>query len=244
MAGNQNSSDYASGQSNDGGGVAIAAGSGTTNALVKFNASDELEDSGISDNGTVIALSRKGTVTAADAADVVWTVKGAASQTGNLQNWTSSADAVLTSVTKDGYLSIATAANADTLNLFSTGDTNTGFSLPGSDNLVFIVGGVRKVAMAGSETAFNADSNFQYGWASGAPLSSFIDTGVTRASAGVVKVTNGSSGGGALQLQEMTAPPAPPADGGILFLQDNGAGKTQAMILFATGAAQQVAIQP
>jgi hypothetical protein len=47
-----------------------------------------------------------------------------------------------------------------------------------------------------------------------------------------------------LRLTEQTAPSAPAADTGILFLQDNGAGKTQLMIRFATGAAQQVAIEP
>jgi len=29
-----------------------------------------------------------------------------------------------------------------------------------------------------------------------------------------------------------------------IFAQDNGAGKTQLMALFATGAAQQIAIEP
>jgi len=42
---------------------------------------------------------------------------------------------------------------------------------------------------------------------------------------------------------EMTAPAAPAANGGRLFFQDNGAGKTQLMVIFATGAAQQLAIQ-
>lgn len=46
-------------------------------------------------------------------------------------------------------------------------------------------------------------------------------------------------------MEELTvAPPAPPANQGVLYLLDNGAGKTVAYILFATGAAQQVAIQP
>ena len=49
---------------------------------------------------------------------------------------------------------------------------------------------------------------------------------------------------GAIAGSEITPPGAPAADGGILYFQDNGAGKTQLMCLFATGAAQQVAIQP
>lgn len=43
---------------------------------------------------------------------------------------------------------------------------------------------------------------------------------------------------------EMTAPAAPAANGWRLFAQDNGSGKTQLMAIFATGAAQQVAIEP
>ena len=47
-----------------------------------------------------------------------------------------------------------------------------------------------------------------------------------------------------LQMTEMVAPAAPPANRANLFLQDNGSGKTQLMIQFNTGAAIQLAIQP
>ena len=47
-----------------------------------------------------------------------------------------------------------------------------------------------------------------------------------------------------LQGSEMTAPAAPAANGYRLFAQDNGAGKTQLMVIFSSGAAQQIAIQP
>lgn len=43
---------------------------------------------------------------------------------------------------------------------------------------------------------------------------------------------------------EMTAPAAPAANGFRIYAEDNGSGKTRLMALFATGAAQQVAIQP
>lgn len=43
---------------------------------------------------------------------------------------------------------------------------------------------------------------------------------------------------------EQTAPSAPAANGYRIFAQDNGAGKTQLMVIFATGAAQQIAIEP
>ena len=53
-----------------------------------------------------------------------------------------------------------------------------------------------------------------------------------------------ASAGGALEFIEQTAPSAPSANRVRLYAQDNGAGKTQLMALFNTGAAQQVAIEP
>lgn len=43
---------------------------------------------------------------------------------------------------------------------------------------------------------------------------------------------------------EIATPPAPSAGSGRLFFDNNGAGKTRLMVIFSTGAAQQVAIQP
>lgn len=44
--------------------------------------------------------------------------------------------------------------------------------------------------------------------------------------------------------EQGSAPSAPAANGGVLYLEDNGGGKTRLMIKFNTGAAQQIAIQP
>lgn len=49
---------------------------------------------------------------------------------------------------------------------------------------------------------------------------------------------------GYIQMTEVTAPAAPAANGGRLFLRDNGAGKTQLCIIFNTGAIQVIATQP
>lgn len=46
------------------------------------------------------------------------------------------------------------------------------------------------------------------------------------------------------QFTEMTAPASPATNDVRVYAQDNGAGKTQLMALFATGAAQQIAIEP
>lgn len=50
--------------------------------------------------------------------------------------------------------------------------------------------------------------------------------------------------GSYMQLSEMTAPAAPAANSVRIYAVDNGSGKTQLMALFATGAAQQIAIEP
>lgn len=50
--------------------------------------------------------------------------------------------------------------------------------------------------------------------------------------------------GSGVVFSEQSAPSAPAADSVVLFAQDNGAGKTQLMARFATGAVQQVAIEP
>jgi hypothetical protein len=50
--------------------------------------------------------------------------------------------------------------------------------------------------------------------------------------------------GGPLEMVERTAPSAPAANGVRIYAEDDGSGKTRLMALFATGAAQQIAIEP
>lgn len=79
------------------------------------------------------------------------------------------------------------------------------------------------------------------GW--GSSYSS-MDVAFGRNADGVVEVNNGSTGGGALQFIEMTAPAAPATNAVRIFAEDNGSGKTRLMARFATGAVQQLAIEP
>ena len=53
-----------------------------------------------------------------------------------------------------------------------------------------------------------------------------------------------SSTGTYFQMTEMTAPAAPAADRVRIYAEDNGSGKTRLMALFATGAAQVIAVEP
>lgn len=61
------------------------------------------------------------------------------------------------------------------------------------------------------------------------------EVGLTGAVAGAASYLFGVEG---------TAPAAPAANGFRLFAQDNGGGKTQLMVIFGSGAAQQLAIEP
>jgi hypothetical protein len=68
--------------------------------------------------------------------------------------------------------------------------------------------------------------------------------GIGRSATGVAYVSNGSTGGGALEFREQTAPAAPATDNVRIYAEDDGAGKTRLMALFATGAAVQLAVEP
>jgi len=59
-------------------------------------------------------------------------------------------------------------------------------------------------------------------------------------------MSGGSVGFGAVFLEgaEIAAPSAPAANGGRLFFQDNGSGKTQLAVIFSSGAVQVIATQP
>ena len=46
------------------------------------------------------------------------------------------------------------------------------------------------------------------------------------------------------QGKEMVDPDAPATNQGIVYLKDNGSGKTQLVVRFNTGAVQQLAIEP
>ena len=93
-------------------------------------------------------------------------------------------------------------------------------------------------------------------WSSNSEGQTAADTGFARNAAGIVEVNNGTAGTWRdlklrnliqteyTELTEMTAPAAPATNGVRIFAQDNGAGKTQLMVQFATGAAQEIKIEP
>jgi hypothetical protein len=83
------------------------------------------------------------------------------------------------------------------------------------------------------------------GWTGGSALAGGAadDLIVSRSAAGVLAI-NGASAGASLEVTEMTAPSAPATNKARIYAEDNGSGKTRLMVLFPTGAAQQIAIEP
>lgn len=132
-----------------------------------------------------------------------------------------------TLTTTTGNLTIASAGGSTTAtgNFFMAGTTQTG--------------GTTGTTSGFKGNAFGVTLRSDTGvfWNSTADTNGSADTALTRAGAGILGVP-------ILQGVEVSAPAAPAANGYRLFAQDNGAGKTQLMVLFATGAAQQVAIEP
>jgi hypothetical protein len=112
--------------------------------------------------------------------------------------------------------------------------------------LYFIVGNADRVGIgaAGSSNGLNLTSNGFLLFSSTTSLSASPDLGIGRSAASVLSIVAGTSGGAAFEMAEMTAPAAPAANGVRIYAVDNGSGKTQLMALFATGAAQQIAIEP
>jgi len=109
----------------------------------------------------------------------------------------------------------------------------------------FTVGGYFSASTAGAFGAIVHNSGY-IGFASGlVSIATAPDTTFFRIAAGVMGVRATSAAtGGALEFLEQTAPAAPAADGVRIYAEDNGSGKTRLMARFATGAAQQIAIEP
>jgi hypothetical protein len=123
-----------------------------------------------------------------------------------------------------------------------TGVQNLSFRHSGG---IFVQWGINGTMLGSFSTQGFSAGTGDYG-GSAAALNA-IDAGFRRIAAnitGVITRPSGSDVAGALEFLEMTAPAAPTANRVRIYAQDNGAGKTQLMALFATGAAVQIAIEP
>jgi len=120
------------------------------------------------------------------------------------------------------------------------------YTIPGSDQhgLGSTSGGCglySNASMVLEVLSFNngvtVSDNVKFGWRSG-------DILFQRIAAGVLALTNSGASGATLEFREQTAPSAPSTNNVRIYAEDNGSGKTRLMAVFATGAAQQIAIEP
>lgn len=171
-------------------------------------------------------------------------IKAAVAQSANLQEWQNSSDVALAAIKANGTMllpnpgygvanAFITLANGSQIS--SNGDGRFFFGGSGTDSLFLL--GV-------PDQALTVGSSVHLGWTASSTAAAAMDIGLQRSSAGIVKITNGSSGGGSLHFQEQTAPSAPAANNVYLYADDSGGGKTRIMARFATGAAVQIAIEP
>jgi hypothetical protein len=99
-------------------------------------------------------------------------------------------------------------------------------------------------SISGTATNFNGVLGATSLGVTSSPSAS-ADVLLTREAAGVLGVRGTSTSvGAALSFIEQTAPASPAANIVRIYAEDNGAGKTRLMALFATGVAQQIAIEP
>jgi hypothetical protein len=138
------------------------------------------------------------------------------------------------------------------------------FTTTATTGIFAAVSGTRFGIVSNGTFSLNIASNFVamptasvLGWTSvGGADGSSIAAGLAYNAAGVVEVNNGTAGTWRdlklrnliqteySQLTEMTAPSAPATNSVRIYAEDNGAGKTRLMALFATGSAVQLGIEP
>jgi len=107
--------------------------------------------------------------------------------------------------------------------------------------------GIIDISGSGSSSALRVrDSNSPNAGTVGVSLTAAgnITAICTLAVTGATTLTGAVTTANFIAGVEMTPPSAPAANGYRIYAEDNGAGKTRLMVLFASGAAQQIALQP
>jgi hypothetical protein len=146
----------------------------------------------------------------------------------------------------------ASAAPSAAWEFKSTATATPTFVLAGSDRSVTLYPQVNMLTAANggfwSALDYATGASNQQALRQSNSNASTMFFGLIGPAAGVMQINNGSGRGAgygaSIETFEMTAPAAPPTDGVRIYAEDNGSGKTRLMALFATGAAQQIAIEP
>lgn len=137
---------------------------------------------------------------------------------------------------------------------FQAGTTGSIIS-PHGGNILFKSADEYVVKLFGASKNVVIDSTGGFGWSSGSPYSSDAVTLLEQESAGVVQVNNGTLNTRRdmslrslihtdyIEGAEMTPPGNAAANKGRLYWDDSG-GKTRLMVIFPTGAPQQISIEP
>lgn len=184
------------------------------------------------------------------ASEIVGIDQAAVSQTANIREWRNSAGTLLAAITKNGNLQIGSGFINSGGSQLIIADTDGGST--SGDLTVATLRASRyrddtyqmALASIGGITGLVHQAANAVAWSSDSTWYGTIDLQLVRAAANILGIRNGSTGGAAIDMQEMTAPSAPSANGVRLYAEDNGSGKTRLMALFPTGAAQQIAIEP
>ena len=103
-------------------------------------------------------------------------------------------------------------------------------------------GGANRVMIGESYGGINLATGYVVGFTQGDATVS-ADVRLGRTAAGVIGVLDSSTGGASVEFTEQTAPTGA-ANKARIYTEDNGAGKTRLMVIFGSGAAQQLAIEP
>ena len=194
-------------------GASITAGTATTDVQA-LSATQTWNAAGVTFTGIKYTI----TDTASAAGSLAMQILGGAAGTTNLMSLTKNGDWTLASAT---VFSAATSFN------IRRGATDI-VRFDGSLGAILEGGAVR---IGSTSTSISELSAGLIG----------VGTGAAASTAGSLSLTN-TTHAGYSQLTEMTAP-AGAANSARLFTQDNGAGKTQLMVIFGSGAAQQIAIE-
>lgn len=168
----------------------------------------------------------------------------AGSQSADAFQVKNSGGTTIASISKDGYVTATATGSLSTAN-FKIAGSESGLNVAGTNSAFIMDSGSAYVGFFNYGTAgVNLNPAGQFAFTGTSIAAGNVDAGLARSAAGIVKITNGSTGAGALHLQEQTAPSAPATNNVYIYAEDNGAGKTRIVALFPTGAAQVLATEP
>lgn len=210
----------------------------TTNTASVTILNDQAKARALDVLGSIALISAVGTIDTAlarNAAGVVEVTNGTAGTYRDLK----------LRQTTHAYLSPGT----QTAQIYFEPSTGNGLGLNAASNgsAIIVTSNTGGTDMAIRTSGIDVSSQGAFNWTNTTsnPLTT-IDLRLSRRASLVLGIHGNynSTAGAALEFMEMTAPAAPATNSVRIFAEDNGSGKTRLMAQFATGAVQQLAIEP